>query len=1405
MLKMTRLIVKRFWGLIAFLVIVLAILVVIGRELAPQIKHYKPDIVAALSESLGVDVAIEDMSATWQGLSPELRLSNVVFTNQNEETILSVGSATAKLSLLRSLVNWQLAWGNIELVQVDMGFTQHQNHQWSLIGLPETTTSQENINIDDPIDIFLLGRHIELRQANLSFHFRTGHISTVKLPYALMENSGDFHRFSSEMSVDGNTDVMKMVLEGEGDPRDLDNFSAVGYVRLQQFELERAVAALPGELWEGLPEKEWREGHQLNLEVWVDILPGMKVVSNGRFDVGELPVALEEDFPFPKKTGGNFSSLWDETGEWNMSIRNLIFDWDDIQAEPVDLMLSSDGLGEPVHVQMHSIDIAAWMTTLNQAGFMRGKLKRAFDQLNPAGVMQNVLLSIEGAKLEDVRLKANLIEVSVGAWNGAPELKQVNGYIEATPLSGFVDLNSQHGFSMFYPKIYNNPMYFDQANGRVHWSIDLEKRAANVHSGLLEVRGEEGLGRGYFSLFAPFDLDSQQEELILQVGLRDSVVDYHKKFVPFVAPKSLLDWMDQSIQSGRVEKGGFIYRGGFTEGSIDTTALQLYVDVKNAELNYHADWPAITEANGEVWLNDTNVNANITEAKFFDASAKDTFISVGPAKTSSQTEEDNLLIEIAGKLSGKAKTGLRIINETPIRTLVGDKFQQWQLTGDMDANVELEIPLQISRSEQVAPSDNQQAEVMNTTSTSNTTTETPSLENNLGRQHVEVDLSKASLTIPDVNLTFDRLKGKFIYDDQLGLTSEKITGRLWNKKVNAAITKTTNDKTQTDFLLVNASGKADVDDVQSWIDLPLLDFMSGDSDFDVQVSVPYSKNAMDQADVVVTSSLQGIAMDAPSPLGKDVDTKRNLKITVPLQTFSENTSSRKSQVYQVEYQHLLNGEFWVEGNRVTSAAINLSESVDNPPTKPRVSENKFIVKGNVNVFEYESWFEFYQRYSSIESQSDNQALNTNAQINGSFEQIQESNFEKKIETLYPNVNVEIGQFVMSGFEIDDMRLNAYWADQSWKLHVDSQIVSGDLVIADDPEKPFIANLTHLHILTDDYDPTPQNPFLPRPEKKEIADVLADWNPRELPAVEFSVSEFTLNKEDFGSWSFDVIPTDTGTLLQNITGEIRGGYVIGNENQTGATLHWDIDDQQNMQTHLSGRFVSDKFEDVLTQWGQPELLESEASKFDVELRWDGSPAAVSTVALQGAVHLLIEKGSFYQDEKNPNAGGAFLQLISFFNFDTWMRRLRLDFSDLTRKGMAFDQMEGTLHFDQGKVQMRSPLIVDMPSGKLQAVGDIDLLGENVDATLVATVPVGGNLTLFTALAAGLPAAVGVYIISKIFEKQVDKVASVRYRVTGKLSEPEFEFDKLFGNEIENEAETVTETEGKKENLTEAASY
>lgn len=1316
MRKITRILVKRFWGLCALLLISLAVVVTVGRELAPQVSQYRADLENYLSRTMGVRVSIGAVVASWEGLSPELQLSAVEFTSPRGESILSVDTAYAEVSLLRSLINWQVAFGELEFVDIAVGFRQNADGAWTLPGLGPLVPPEEGIDINDPLDIFLLGDHIELRNAQFSFDFRTGHSSKVALPHLVLENSGDFHRLYSQAAVDRTRDVLGLVIEARGDPRDRANFTAEGYLRLQRFELDKALAALPGRWWDGLPDQEWRKGHELNLELWFDVASGMAVSTQGSLDIGELPVDLDQPVPVPRRTTARFAGHWGENGAWRLAFRDFFMRWENAGAPTVDLLFSSAGLGQPVDIQVEELALEPWAETLRQAGVLKGEALEALDALKPRGSLRNLKVRLAGARLPDMTLRGNLHNVAVSSWRGAPALEGVNGYVEATPLAGFVDLASD-GLSMEYPTLYDHPLAFDAARGRVHWQIDTGERAVNVHSGRLSVSSDMGEGRGYFSLFVPFDFGSQPEELVLQLGLRDSQARFQERLVPRPLPKPLRDWLNSSVGVGRVSSGGFLYRGGLTAESAPHAAIQLHLNVEGADLAYHPDWPELKNATGTVWLDDRRVYASVDSARLLNSQVEQGRLQVSPP-----ADGEAITLDISGRAVGNASDGLELVRTTPLSEAVGHPiFADWKMTGRMRTTVDLSIPLDSEKKTRI--------------------------------RQVDMDLREGRLAMGDLDLQFDNVAGLIRFNDEQGLHSEELRGTFWDEPVRARIGRADSAEER---LLISLDASADVNLLKARNSRPELGFLQGKTAFRVDFEVPFGPavSAREPAQLSLHTDLKGLAVDLPAPLGKTADESRSFSLEAPL----GDGDTR----YTIRYGDLVHGILSAsEDGGISAAAI----AIDGQASLPR--QRRVAVSGRIPSFDLGQWQTVAERYEEYR-----QAAGVERQDN------------------LPLVfDVTFARFLARDLEIADLQVSGEEADDYWQFRLQSDAVAGEARIYPGGDMPAKVELAHFHLPKSEPQlPENFNPFVPLPES-EPSDFLADLDPASLPAVDFSVQSFSVGGEHYGTWSFQMRPTDNGLVASNIVGNVRGGLVLGMEPGQGAELFWDkVDGEVN--SRFNGRFVTDNLGSVLQQWEQPHLLDSESSLFDARLSWPGSPAAISLTALQGDIVMAIKEGTFIRGAGEASTGSALLQLISFFNFDTWLRRLRLDFSDLTRGGTPFDTIEGALQFNQGKVLMNMPVVVNSNSSRFQMAGVVDLINSELDTKLVATIPVGGNLTFVAALAGmGLPTVAGMWLISKVFEEQIGKMSSLSFHVTGPLNDPDMDFVRLFDDDaVQQDAST-----------------
>jgi uncharacterized protein YhdP len=61
-----------------------------------------------------------------------------------------------------------------------------------------------------------------------------------------------------------------------------------------------------------------------------------------------------------------------------------------------------------------------------------------------------------------------------------------------------------------------------------------------------------------------------------------------------------------------------------------------------------------------------------------------------------------------------------------------------------------------------------------------------------------------------------------------------------------------------------------------------------------------------------------------------------------------------------------------------------------------------------------------------------------------------------------------------------------------------------------------------------------------------------------------------------------------------------------------------------------------------------------------------------------------------------------------------------------------------------------------------------------------------LPWIAAFAASLPVAAGVYVISQVFDKQMNRLSSAVYTISGTWNDPTMTFDRIYDNTPEEES-------------------
>ena len=584
------------------------------------------------------------------------------------------------------------------------------------------------------------------------------------------------------------------------------------------------------------------------------------------------------------------------------------------------------------------------------------------------------------------------------------------------------------------------------------------------------------------------------------------------------------------------------------------------------------------------------------------------------------------------------------------------------------------------------------------------------------RPKVLVDFATADahLKVAPPSLDLTRLKGDFSFDFDKGLSGKNISLQVFGKPATAQISAEGQPGQMQ--TRINASGQASLKSLTDWLQFKQTLPASGDLPYQLQLDLGSRDNSLN-----VSSSLKGLAIDLPAPFGKAAADTRDSRFSMNLQG--------PERRFDAAYADLARFAYAAPADKLGQGRGELLLGAGQAQLP---AGQGLRVKGRLESLDLAPWQQQAARFAGDDPGG-------NARQN------------------LQSVDLSIGQLKAFGMDLNQAVVRLARGGQAWDLRLDSKEVIGNARLPDAKAAPMTVRLQTLRL-------PPADPA--ETQSEEGPDPLASFDPRKVPALDLSIDKLYRGDDLFGSAALKLRPTARGVAAQDIDLDFKGLHVDGSggwEGETGATSSW-----------YKGRLDGKNLADVLKAWGFAPTVTSRDFRLDVDGRWPGSPAWVGLKRFSGSMDAALRSGQFVEVE----GGAQALRVFGLLNFNSIGRRLRLDFSDLFEKGLAYDRVKGLLVASNGVYVTREPITVTGPSSNFELDGTLDLVRDQVAANLQVTLPVTNNLPL-AALIVGAPAVGGaLFLVDRLIGDRVSRFASVHYRVEGPVKEPKITFVKPF---------------------------
>lgn len=580
---------------------------------------------------------------------------------------------------------------------------------------------------------------------------------------------------------------------------------------------------------------------------------------------------------------------------------------------------------------------------------------------------------------------------------------------------------------------------------------------------------------------------------------------------------------------------------------------------------------------------------------------------------------------------------------------------------------------------------------------------------------VQVDFATegAELNISEPALALSQLKGAFSFNSASGLSSPDVRAQLFGRPLRGKIVA--EGARGRTRTRVEASGQVALKSLTDWLAVTQPLPLSGELPYRVRLTLDG-----DDSQLQLDSTLKGLAIDLPAPFGKTAGEARYADWRMTLQG--------KERRYWFSYEDLASLALAAPAGNVLQGRgqLLLGKGQASLPTTKGLN-----VSGTLSDLDWDQWQAVAKRYAPAQNPASPDMLGTAA--------------------------LQIGRFKGFGVELNNLDAQLARTNASWLLKLDSDLASGQVTLPDAPGATIVAKLQRLQLPAADAAPASDG---------VAVDPLAAIDPRSIPALDVSIAQVLQGTDALGAWSLKARPTATGVRLSELSIDLKGLLVSG-------ALSWD-GAVGATRSSFQGRIGGKNLADVLAAWKYAPSAVSESFRVRSDVQWPGSPAAFSMKQLSGNLDVKLSKGQFLEVK---GGSGAALRVFGLLNFNSLGRRLRLDFSDLTDKGLAFDTVKGVLQGSNGDFVTTKPLILSGAS-TIVVDGKVNLRQQTLDASIRVTLPVASNLPL-AALAIGAPMVGGaIFVADKLFSGRLSSLTSVEYRAVGSLDNPTVSFVKPF---------------------------
>ncbi|OGB17288.1 MAG: TIGR02099 family protein [Burkholderiales bacterium RIFCSPHIGHO2_12_FULL_67_38] len=863
------------------------------------------------------------------------------------------------------------------------------------------------------------------------------------------------------------------------------------------------------------------------------------------------------------------------------------------------------------------------------------------------------------------------------------------------------------------------------------WRLDGERIEAQLDNVRLANADAEGTGQARWNTSDPQHSASGSRfpgVLDVNATLTRASADRVHRYLPLTVSAEVRRYVREAVRSGRSDKVDFRIKGDMYDMPFDTPGtrgdFRIAAHLQAVDFAYvpsflqepgDAPWPMLKGLNGALLLDRASLRLSGLEAGLDGAPQ----VRLSQAKIEVANLVDHATLVVSADARGPATEMLGFVRSSPLNRMTGEALARARMTGPASAQFRLSLPFERLDATTVGGTvrfDGNDVHISPEAPLLASTTGSLSFsEKGFGVTGAQAQLYGGEL----------RFSGGMQPDAQ-GVARIQFRGQGTARAEGLRDA----DLGFVSRLFANASGSAAY--------TAQLGFRAG---------VP---------ELMVTSGLQGLALNLPAPLGKVAADSLPLRYeNTVLSTAADASgevarSDRLTVLLGPEQAPLaaLRYERDIVGAepRVLRGSVALGLGAGESAPLPADGVLANIQVGQINV---DDWERVFTSTTGTEVRASVPGAGT-----ATAPAPASPASDASLSYLPTTLAVRADRITVDGRSFNRVVVGGSREGTRWRANVDAEELNG-YVEYGQPSGPaagsVYARLARLNLAPS--------------AAKDVEQILQQ--PSSVPALDIAVEDLVLSNRRLGRVEINAVNRAGPTRVS----EWRLNRLELNvpEARLSATGNWAPDGASpggQRRTALSFTLDINDSGLLLARFGREGVVSNGKGRIEGSIGWRGSPLAMDYASLAGQLKVDIERGQFLKVE--PGAA----KLLGVLSLQALPRRLVLDFRDVFSNGFAFDFVRGDARIEQGVVHTNNLQMKGVNAAVLME-GSADIAREQQDLKVVVVPEINAGTAALIATAINPAVGLGTFLAQFLLRQPLQSATTQQFHITGSWADPQVE--------------------------------